>query len=217
MRPARYSYEQEREYYGRRWPTRAQPYTHLEPYLRSWLNTKEAFRGKRVLDIGAGECTYTRMIAQQLDPKQVIACDLFLERLLPAARENSNQRLRFVAGDCFHLPFRDGLFDIVFGSFVLHQLPELPFVVHEIRRVLARSGTYIGIEPNPMHPLHLYRHLQGKRSPNQYLLHPGHFDAFRRAGFAVKLRFFYGKLPWLRGPFLGTCMGIVAQRSAQDG
>lgn len=206
-----FSYELERDYYSRAWPVRARPYLHLDPYLRCWLDPEQIFRDKRVLDVGAGECTYTRLIADTFEPARVVACELFPARMLPAARANRNARLEFVAGDCFRLPFRDGSFDVVFGSFILHQLPDLEATAGEIRRVLADGGVYVGIEPNPRHPLHLARYLRGRHSANQYLLGPRHLATLERLGFAISHRYFYGRAPRLRSRLVGTCMGILAR------
>jgi ubiquinone/menaquinone biosynthesis C-methylase UbiE len=207
-----FSYESEKVYYGQRWPQEAKPYLHLEPYLRCWLDPEAVFGGKRVLDIGAGECTYTRLIAEKFGPREIVACELFCERMLPAVRANRSPNLRFVAGDAFRLPFQDESFDIVFGSFVLCQLPDLDEIISEVRRVLLDNGHYIGIEPNPYHPIHLYRYIRGNHSPNQYLFGPQHLSAFRKAGFEVTIRYFYAKLPRILSRFLGTCMGIVAEK-----
>src|SRR5215470_1229553 len=123
MRGRAFSYELEKLYYSQKWPEEAKPYLHLESYLRCWLDRDKVFVGKRVLDVGAGECTYTRLIADRFDPEEVVACELFRERMLPAVRVNRNPKLRFVSGNCFQLPFRGGSFDVVFGSFILHQIP----------------------------------------------------------------------------------------------
>lgn len=208
----RFSHSREKAYYSRRWPQNTLPYEHLEPYLRCWMKPEEIFAGNRVLDVGAGECTYTRLIAEKFSPKEIVACDLFRERMLPALKANRNRRLKFAVGDCFRLPFKTAAFDVAFGSFILHQLPDLEPIAQEIRRVLPSGGIYVGIEPNPFHPLHLVRYLRGKHSPNQYLLRPRHLDAFRKAGFEVAVRYFFAGFPWLRSRFGGTCMGIVARR-----
>jgi ubiquinone/menaquinone biosynthesis C-methylase UbiE len=130
---------------------------------------------------------------------------------MPAVRENRNPRLKFIAGDCFQLPFQSSSFNVVFGSLVLCQLPDLDEIFREIRRVLADGGYYVGIEPNPYHAVHLYRYLRGYPSPNLYLLGPKHLAAFKNAGFEFTIRYFYAKLPRMRNQFLGTCMGIVGK------
>lgn len=207
-----FSLELEKGYYSQHWPEEAKPYLHLEPYLRCWLNPEEVFRGKRVLDIGAGECTYTRLIADRFGPKELVACELFRERMLPAFRANQNPNLKFVCGDAFFLPFRNQSFDVIFGSLVLSQLPDLDKIISEIRRVLTVHGCYVGIEPNPYQVVHLYRYFFGHHSPNQYLLRPRHLKAFHKGGFVVTIRYFYARFPRLRNRFMSTCMGIMAKR-----
>lgn len=211
--PRAFSYELERRYYSGNWPKEAEPFGHLEPYLRCWMDPERLFEGKRVLDAGAGECVYTRLIAERFSPQQIVACDLFLERLRMAARANRDRRLSFAVGDLHRLPFQTGSLDVVWGTLILHQIPDLREVVSEIGRVLTDQGCYVGIEPNPYHPVHLCRHLFGRHSPNQYLLSEKHLAVFRDAGFDLSVRYFYARLAWARGRFLGTCMGILAKRS----
>lgn len=208
-----FSYEEERRYYSRRWPTEAKPYLHLEAHLRSWLDPERLFCGKRILDVGAGECTYTRAIADRFEPKRIVACELFPERMLPAFRDNRNPRWRAVSGDCFRLPFRDGSFDVVFASLFLSQLPNLSDAVGEFRRLLVPGGTFVGFEPNPFHPVILYRYLTRPRSNNQYLFWPHRVcPIFESNGFSPETRYFYAKMPWIRNRMLGTCIGVVATR-----
>ncbi|MEW6324877.1 MAG: class I SAM-dependent methyltransferase [Nitrospirota bacterium] len=206
-----YSYKSERRYYAKTWPRNAKPFQHLDAYMRCWTDPEVLFTGKRVLDIGAGECTYTRLIAGRYQPTEVVACELFYERMLPAFRDNRNERLKFIAGDTFQLPFRDDSFHVVFGSLVLSQLPDLNLIAAEINRVLLPGGCYVGIEPNPYHPVHLYRFLRGAHSPNQYLLSERHLAAFREVGFEVGCHYFYAKLPMIHNRLFGTCMGIIAR------
>lgn len=208
-----YSYAHEQDYYSRNWPKEALPYQHLEPYLTCWMDPGEMFGGKTVLDIGAGECTYTRLIADCFAPRQIVACELFPPRMWPAANANRNPRLEFVAGDAFSLPFADHAFDVVFGSLVLHQLPDLKGAIIEIKRVLSDSGVYVGIEPNPFNPIVLYRYFRGRHSRNQYLLSEKHLTLFNDFGFIVKVQYFYGRFPWIRNRLMSTIMGIIAQQT----
>ena len=211
MPPKCFSYELEKRYYSQRWPVEAAPYEHLDPYLRCWLDPEAVFGGKRVLDIGAGECTYTRLIADRFVPGVIVACELFRERMLPAFRANQNPSLKAVAGDCFHLPFRSRSFDVVFASGVLSQLPNLKDAVFEIARVLKPGGLFAGWDPNPFNPVILYRYLATPRSANQFIFWPHKIrPVFESVGFTGTTRFFYAKLPWTRSRFLGTCVGILA-------
>ena len=206
-----FSHELEKRYYSKEWPTKVKPYLHLEPYLRCWMNPDEVFGGKKILDIGAGECEYSRLIVDKYNPKEIIACDLFEERMQLAKTENKNPKLKFVTGDVFDLPFETNSFDVVFGSLVLHQLPNLGDVVGEVNRVLKPKGVYVGFEPNPFNMIILFRHFFKKHSSNQYLFWPWLAkDAFNTADFDVKICYFYAKVPWVKNQFLGTCIGIIA-------
>lgn len=208
-----YSFEAEKSYYSGSWPTEALQYQHLQNYISAWLpDAHRIFSGKSVLDIGAGESTYTRMIAENYSPSRIVACELFRERMLPAMRASKASNLSFIAGSCFCLPFREGAFDVVFGSLVLHQLPDLDRVITEIGRVLKTGGIYVGIEPNPYNPVVLWRFLKGGHSKNQYLFNKSHLSTFTVQGFTPTLRYFYARYPSLRNRFMTTCLGIVAKK-----
>ena len=207
-----FSYEAERRYYSA-WPIKPQPYLHLERYLRCWLDPEEVFTGKRVLDIGAGEMTYTRLIADRFEPKEIVACELFSERMLPAYRDNGNPRLKSVTGSCFQLPFKNISFDVAFASGVLSQLPNLKEALIEIGRVLRPGGLFVGWDPNPFNVVILYRYMLTPRSPNQFMFWPHKvLPVFHSAGFSTNTRFFYARIPWTRSRFLSTCVGMVARK-----
>jgi ubiquinone/menaquinone biosynthesis C-methylase UbiE len=206
-----FSYELEKHYYSQQWPQEPTPFHHLEPYLRCWLDPDTVFTGKTVLDIGAGECTYTRLIADRFQPKGIVACELFRERMLPAARSNRAPNLAFVAGDALKLPFWDGSFDVVFAGGVLSQIPNLGSALSELKRVLKPQGLFIGWEPNPFNPVIAYRYFFKPHSANQYLFWPWLIRrAFEAEGFHLTMRYFYAKLPRVGNRFLGTCMGMYA-------
>lgn len=214
----KYSTSAEQAYYAQRWPKDALPYLHLQRYVRNWLpEAGSLFSGKKVLDIGAGEAIYTRMLADVYLPELAVACELFAQRMQPAKRANASSRLDFVAASCFKLPFGSQSFDTIFGSFVLHQLPGLDAVVSEIERVLKPGGYYVGIEPNPRNPVVLYRFLRGNHSKNQYLLDEGDLEVFTSHGMRLEVRYFYARFPKLRGRLLTTCMGILARKTGVRG
>lgn len=208
-----FSYEAERQYYARHWPDTAQTYRHLDPYLSCWMRPHDVFAGKRVLDIGAGECAYTQLIAERYKPQQIVACELFRERMLQSSSACGLPNLGFVSGDCFRLPIQSESIDVVFGSLVLHQLREIGRAAEEIARVLTARGLYVGIEPNPYDPKHLFRFMLGRHSGNQFLMRAADLSAFKRVGLTSRVRYFYARVPWLRGPVLTTCMGIIAKKA----
>jgi SAM-dependent methyltransferase len=212
----KYSIADEKAYYSQNWPSRSLPYKHLQRYIDCWLpEAKRLIGDKVVLDIGAGEATYTRMMAEVYSPSRLVAFELFPERMLPAMRDNTSANLSFVAGSCFCLPFANASFDVVFGSLILHQLPDLELAIAEIDRVLKPGGAYIGIEANPYNLVIFYRFLRGQHSKNQYLLNELHLSKFASRGLSVDIRYFYARLPSLRNRFLTTCMGIIAKKETK--
>ena len=218
MRKRRYSYQNEIDFYG--WMIRHHRGTQASAVdlaglqLRSFLGPLVAmFNDKLVLEIGAGGCFYARYIAKVLSPASIFAVDIFLPHLRLARGDDADEALHLVVGDCFHLPFASGAFDIVFGSLVLSHIPELWDVAGEIRRVLRPGGRYVGVEPNPLNPFHLFRYFfrPALSSPNLYLLRQKHLSHFKKLGFDVSVRSFYRKLPNIQTKYFGSCMGILAQ------
>jgi ubiquinone/menaquinone biosynthesis C-methylase UbiE len=176
------------------------------------MDPATVFRNKTVLEIGAGECGYSSLIVSRFSPRKVIACELFRERMLPAAGQNTHTALSFVAGDSYRLPFQGESCDVIWGSGVLNSLRGLTEVVAEIHRVLKPKGLYIGFESNSLNLGILYRYLFRPRSQNQYLLQEKDLVVFQRQGFELQTTFFYARFPKLRNKLLATCVGIRAQK-----
>jgi len=210
-----FSIEGERRYY-RSAPATYPGYKRLLPYLRL-LDPQpvELFAGKKVLDIGAGECAYTGLIASEFRPLRVVALELIRERMLPAKRFLPSETLAFVQGSCYELPFADASFDLVFGDLILHHLPNLRAVVRGIRRVLRRDGSYVGLEPNFLNPLQAVLHLLGGHSDNEYQLRPSSIrEVFCDCGFrTVDIRHVWVKFPSLRNRLLTSSVAIHARVS----
>src|SRR4029079_18096125 len=64
-----------------------------------------------------------------------------------------------VHGDGFHLPFRDGTFDVVTAAFGLRNLVPLPEAAREIQRVLKPGGRFLALDSvapsrGPFAPFH---------------------------------------------------------------
>jgi ubiquinone/menaquinone biosynthesis C-methylase UbiE len=201
------------DFYRSRWPQEAKPYLHLDAYLRCWMDPERIFGGRHVLEIGAGECTYTRLIADRYSPASVVGVELFRERLLPAFRENRNPVLAVTAADCYYLPFFGASFDVVLGSLVLSELSAAAAAVKEVARVLKPGGLYVGWEPNPFHMVNLYRYACKPHPVNAYLFWPWKARRiFVSGGFVVATRYFFARLPRTRSRFLGTCVGLMARK-----
>ena len=215
--PTIFSYRLEKEFYEQSNLPSLRSYSRLEPYLRVWLDPLAVFKGKRILEIGAGPALYSRMIAEQFAPRGMVALDLVQAQIAVNQEASGRAGVLSIVGDCFHLPFREKSFDVIFGSLILHRFRELEEVLKEIHRVLANDGLYVGIEPSLSNPIHLFRHCFSSHSPNEYLLNSFRVSrAFTRSSFTVDLCRLSPRFPWLHRLGLATCIGVWAKKRQSE-
>lgn len=108
-------------------------------WLEQWTSI---LRGRRVLELGCGNGTDTKMLAMSVG--NLVACDLEVESLSTAHPIGSH--VQYMAVDhSKSLPFSDGEFDIVVASLTLHYFKweKTKSIVDEISRVLNSRGQLI--------------------------------------------------------------------------
>ena len=103
-------------------------------------------RGRTVLDAGCGAGYGARLLAREAT--SVVAVDQSEDVLRYAGSHFADPRLRYVAGDCGRLPFRDGAFDRVVAFEVIEHLPDAARFLREVRRVLSPAGLLVVSTPN---------------------------------------------------------------------
>lgn len=100
--------------------------------------------GDRVLDVGCGPGSFTRLIAEAVGPDgRVVGVDAAPEMIAYASRKaKTMHNCHFQVGAAESLPFDPGSFDVVVSSLMLHHLPdeERPLALREMRRVLVPQG-----------------------------------------------------------------------------
>ncbi len=103
----------------------------------------DAFRGKKLLEIGCGLGTDLLQFAR--GGAIVTGVDLTPRSIELVKRRFALYRLPVEAhvADAEHLPFADGSFDIVYSFGVLHHTPNTQQAIGEVHRVLARGGSAI--------------------------------------------------------------------------
>ena len=100
------------------------------------------------LEIGCGTGLFTRKISESTKCK-IIAIDIS-EDLLKIAKDKI-ATVDFRTGDAMNLDFTDNMFDVVFGSSVLHHL-DMEKTYNEMFRVLKPGGRIVFAEPNMLNP-----------------------------------------------------------------
>src|SRR6266404_2019279 len=121
---------------------------------REWLLDRVAWRGdERVLDAGCGRGLFLCAAARRVPDGRVIGVDLWqaqdqtgnssVATRANAAAEGVADRIDVMGGDLRALPFRDGTFDVVVSSLVVHNIPDAAgraLALCELVRVLAPGG-----------------------------------------------------------------------------
>ena len=124
----------------------ASVYDALRPTDAAWWERFAALvelgdlRGRRVLDVGCGTGRLAAALAERAQAK-VWGIDSSAE-MVAVARAAVPRGVGIRVGEAERLPFRDGWFDRVTLSLVLH-LVDRPAVLAEARRVVADSGRVV--------------------------------------------------------------------------
>jgi len=107
--------------------------------------------GKDVLDAGCGPGWYADWLAR--NGARVVAVDRS-PRMVALAEERMGGRARVLQGDVSNLRhlLRDGTFDIILSSLVLHYVADLTATFREWARLLRPGATLVFSIQHPVHP-----------------------------------------------------------------
>lgn len=108
----------------------------LLPAAEQLVAAADVARGRRILDVGAGDGSVSRLCRAR--GADVVACDLSPVQLRRAMSRTPG--LAVAAGDAGRLPFADGSFDAVLSSFGAVIAPEPEATAAELFRVCRPGG-----------------------------------------------------------------------------
>src|SRR5258705_4627815 len=96
--------------------------------------------GERILDVGCGTGSLTRVLLESADVKTIVGVDLADVYLESARQTIRDPRVDFKTGDAASLPFADKSFDRAFAMLVLHFVPDAKKAGGEMRRMVRFGG-----------------------------------------------------------------------------
>ena len=119
------------------------------PFLINFFK-KDTNSPLKILDLGCGTGTLTRIIAHSFPDAQIVAVDLsepylaYARTRLAPKKLPTKQPIDFQQMDARKLEFEDGTFDLVVSSYLFHEIPEKDrkIVFTEARRVLKSHGIF---------------------------------------------------------------------------
>lgn len=103
------------------------------------------FRGKRVIDIGCGDGTYTNEIFDRARPSFLCGVDPARPAIEVANKRVGDRLIKFECENAYQLPYADDSFDIAHLRGVLHHMDRPADALREALRV---APTVVVLEPN---------------------------------------------------------------------
>jgi malonyl-CoA O-methyltransferase len=96
---------------------------------------------QHILDLGCGTGKLSRQLRLKYPKAQIIGLDLAYDMLLQAKqKQNWRRKWSLVAADMTHLPFVNGVFDLVFANQAIHWSHSMLSVFRELNRVMKVNG-----------------------------------------------------------------------------
>jgi demethylmenaquinone methyltransferase/2-methoxy-6-polyprenyl-1,4-benzoquinol methylase len=108
------------------------------------------FQTKRLLDVACG--TGDLSIDAALRHPQIAVNGIdFVQEMIRIGQEKTDQerlgqKIRFMAGDALHLPFRDNTFDVAAMAFGIRNIPDRQGALREMLRVVVPGGQVMILE-----------------------------------------------------------------------
>lgn len=109
-----------------------------------------SFRGKRVLDIGCGDGTYTIELFERGQPVAICGVDPAHKAIEVARQKASGRNVKFAVESAYKLPYVSDSFDIAHLRGVLHHMDR---PVDALREALRVAPLIVIIEPNGYSPI----------------------------------------------------------------
>jgi SAM-dependent methyltransferase len=117
--------------------------------IRGHLKYLPIAANDRVLEVGCGSGSMSRLIARSFPRAEVFAVDQrqqYLDFAAAQARAEGIRNLVFGRGDVFALPFADATFDVVWTKYLLQWVKDQKRALAELKRVTRPGGSVVSCD-----------------------------------------------------------------------
>lgn len=170
------------------------------------------FKNQRILEVGAGECSYLYYFLKKTKPKQFILQDIFPDRMKYAIKYMGYEKTEFIGSNVLKLPIKDNSIDLCMAFGLLHHIPNIDDALVEIARVLKPGGNFIFRDPWMGNPAIWLKYRFSHKSENELPLAIKKIKAaMTRSGLKLTyLNRFWLRFPWLPpGPWSVNVGGVA--------
>jgi SAM-dependent methyltransferase len=176
--------------------------------LRS-LESAPIAKGCQILDLGAGPGTYTRSLTEL--GYRCVGLDYSLSVVKIA--KNKDKSGRYLQGEAYNLPFREGAFDALLCVGVLQSLQSIDIAIAEMHRVLKPGGYLLLDGLNSLFWLHGLRSLKEKLRGLERRM--SFYNPFRLTEEIERIGLRAPQIHWLTIPeaLQNSCAGAKRSRS----
>jgi len=115
-------------------------------HLHRYAICREQVAGQRVLDVACGAGYGTNILAQVA--AEATGLDIDAAAVRKAKRKYRRSNIKFVAGDCYDMPFEAGSFDVVVANEMIEHIDDHDRFIDEVKRVLRPGGSLLVSTPN---------------------------------------------------------------------
>lgn len=167
------------------------------------------FRGKRVLDIGCGDGTYTVELFDRGQPASIHGGDPAQEAIRVARQKIAGRDITFATYSAYGLPYAANSFDIAYLRGVLHHMNRPLDALQEALRV---APMLVVIEPNGYNPVLklLERYSRYHVEHNEKSYPPVRLDRWvSRIGGRVHTRQYAGLVPMFCPDWLARSLKLI--------
>lgn len=200
-------------------------------WRRKAVDALGRFKPTRILDIATGTGDFAMLLAQRLNPREVVGADIS-EGMMAVGRKKVEAAgmqdvITFRREDCLHLTLPDGSFDAVTSAFGIRNFQRLEDGLREMHRVIAPGGHLLILELSvpprfPMRQLFwIYSHVVMpvigwiiSRNDHAYTYLPESMQAFPQAEVMAEILRGVGfkDVSWKRLTF-GLCTMYICEKS----